>query len=122
MAMIDMVTCPNCDAEDLRGVRFCPHCGTGLGGNGTAPAVHAPLIRLLTEVADLQHELLKQLEKSRRVYARQFEHAIAAQTESLHSTLEHHSRQSERLQTWQKWTAGLAAAVAVLVVVVVQLG
>jgi hypothetical protein len=117
-----MVTCPNCDAEDLRGARFCPHCGTGLGGNGTAPAVHAPLIRLLTEVADLQHELLKQLDKSRRVHARQFEHAIAAQTESLHSTLEHHSRQSERLQTWQKWTAGLAAAVAVLVAVVVQLG
>ena len=89
--MIDTVTCPNCDAEDLRGARFCPHCGTGLGGNGTAPAVHAPLVRLLTEVADLQH------------------------------TLEHHSRQSERLQAWQKWTAGLAAAVAALVIVVLQL-
>ena len=108
--MIDNVTCPNCDTEDLRGARFCPHCGTGLGGNGTAPAVHAPLIRLLTEVADLQHELL-----------RQFERAIAAQADSLQRTLEHHSRQSERLQAWQKWTAGLAAAVAVLVVVVVQL-
>ena len=119
--MIDTVTCPNCDAEDLRGARFCPHCGTGLGGNGTASAVHAPLIRLLTEVADLQHELLRQFEKGRRVYARQFERATAAQAESLQRTLEHHSRQSERLQAWQKWTAGLAAAVAVLVVVVVQL-
>ena len=108
--MIDTVSCPNCDAEDLRGARFCPHCGTGLGGNGTAPAVHAPLVRLLTEVADLQHELL-----------RQFERAIAAQTENLQHTLEHHSRQSERLQTWQKWTAGLAAAFAALVIVVLQL-
>jgi hypothetical protein len=119
--MIDTVTCPNCDAEDLRGARFCPHCGTGLGGNGAAPAVHAPLVRLLTEVADLQHELLRQFEKGRRVYARQFERAIAAQAESLQRTLEHHSRQSERLQAWQKWTAGLAAAVAALVVVVLQL-
>ena len=119
--MIDTVTCPNCDTEDLRGARFCPHCGTGLGGNGTAPAVHAPLVRLLTEVADLQHELLRQFEKGRRDYARQFERAIAAQAEALQRTLDDHSRQSERLQAWQKWTAGLAAAVAVLVLVVVQL-
>ena len=119
--MIETITCPNCDAEDLRGARFCPHCGTGVGGNGTAPAVHAPLIRLLTEVADLQHELLKQFEKSRRIYARQFEHAVDAQTESLQRTLDHHSRQSERLQAWQKWTAGLAATVAVLIVVVFQI-
>lgn len=122
MTMLNTVTCPNCDAEDLRGVRFCPHCGTGLGGNGTAPAVHAPLVRLLTEVADLQHELLRQLEKGRRSNARQFERAIAAQAETLRRTLEHHSRQSERLQAWQKWTAGLAAAVVLLVVVVVQIG
>jgi len=119
--MIETITCPNCDAEDVRGARFCPHCGSALGGNGTAPAVHAPLIRLLTEVADLQHELLKQFEKGRRLHVRQFERAIAAQTDSLKRTLEHHSQQSERLQVWQKWTAGLAAAVAVLIVVVVQL-
>src|SRR3970282_2504147 len=119
--MIETITCPNCDAEDVRGSRFCPHCGSALGGNGTAPAVHAPLIRLLTEVADLQHELLNQFEKGRRVYARQFERAIAAQTENLQHTLEHHSRQSERLQTWQEWTAGLAAAFAALVIVVLQL-
>ena len=108
--MIDTVTCPNCDAEDLRGARFCPHCGTGLGGNGTAPAVHAPLVRLLTEVADLQHELL-----------RQFERAIAVQAEALQRTLDDHSRQSERLQAWQKWTAGLAAAAAILIVTVIQI-
>ena len=118
--MLNTVTCPNCDAEDLRGVRFCPHCGTGLGGDGTTPAVHAPLVRLLTEVAELQRELLRQLDKGRRSQARQFEQAIAAQTMSLQRTLEHHSRQSERLQGWQKWTAGLAAAVVLLVVVAVQ--
>ncbi len=120
MTMISTVTCPNCDAEDLRGARFCPHCGTGLGGNGVGPAVHAPLVRLLTEVAELQREMLRQHEKGRRSQAQRFQRAIAAQTESLQYTLEHHSRQSERLQTWQKWTAGLGAAVVLLVVAVVQ--
>ncbi len=118
--MIETVTCPNCDAEGLRGSRFCPNCGTGISGNGVAPAVHAPLVRLLTEVAELQRELLRQFDKGRRSQQRQFERAIAAQTESLRSTLDHHSAQSERLQAWQKWTAGLAAAVLVLVVAVVQ--
>ncbi len=121
MTMITTVTCPNCDAEDLRGARFCPHCGTGLGGNGVGPAVHAPLVRLLTEVADLQRELLRQHEKDRRGQAQQFQRAIATQAESLQHTLEHHSRQSERLQAWQKWTAGLGAAVLMLVVIVVQI-
>ncbi len=121
MTMITTVTCPNCDAEDLRGARFCPHCGTGLGGNGVGPAVHAPLVRLLTEVAELQREMLRQQEKGRRSQAQQFQRAIAAQTESLQHTLEHHSRQSERLQAWQKWTAGLGAAVLMLVVIVVQI-
>ena len=121
MTTITTITCPNCDAEDLRGARFCPHCGTGLGGNGVGPAVHAPLVRLLTEVADLQREMLRQQEKSRRSQGQQFQRAIAAQTESLQHTLEHHSRQSERLQAWQKWTAGLGAAVLMLVVIVVQI-
>lgn len=119
MDVLNSVTCPNCDAEDLRGARFCPHCGTGLGGNGAAPAVHAPLVRLLTEVAELQRELMRQLDKGRRTHARQFERAIAAQTESLQHTLDHHSRQSAQLQAWQKWTAALGAAVIVLVVIVV---
>jgi preprotein translocase subunit SecY len=118
--MLDTVTCPNCDAEDLRGARFCPHCGTGLGGNGVGPAVHAPLVRLLTEVAELQRELMRQMEKGRRSQAQQFQRAITAQTESLRSTLEHHSGQSERLQAWQKWTAALGAAVIILVVIIVQ--
>ncbi len=120
MTMINTVTCPNCDAEDLRGARFCPHCGTGLGGDGVGPAVHAPLVRLLTEVAELQREMLRQQEKDRRSLAQQFDRAIAAQAESLQHTLEHHSRQSERLQAWQKWTAGLGAAVLMLVIIVVQ--
>jgi hypothetical protein len=121
IVMINTVTCPNCDAEDLRGARFCPHCGAGLGGNGVAPAVHAPLVRLLTEVAELQRELMRQFEKGRRSQARQFEHAIAAQSEGLQRTLEHHSRQAERLQSWQKWTAGLGAAVVLLTIIVVQI-
>ena len=120
MAMQNTVTCPNCDAEDLRGARFCPHCGAGVSGNGVGPAVHAPLVRLLTEVAELQRELLRQMEKGRRSQAQQFQRAIAAQTESLQRTLDHHSRQSERLQAWQKWTAGLAAGVVLLIVAVVQ--
>ncbi len=121
MTMIATVTCPNCDAEDLRGARFCPHCGTGLGGNGVGPAVHAPLVRLLTEVAELQPELMRQHDKGRRSQAQQFQRAIATQAESLQHTLEHHSRQSERLQAWQKWTAGLGAAVVMLVIIVVQI-
>ncbi len=121
MTMISTITCPNCDAEDLRGARFCPHCGTGIGGNGVGPAVHAPLVRLLTEVADLQRELLRQHEKDRRGQAQQFQRAIATQAESLQHTLEHHSRQSERLQAWQRWTAGLGAAVLMLVIIVVQI-
>ena len=121
MTTITTITCPNCDAEDLRGARFCPHCGTGLGGNGVGPAVHAPLVRLLTEVAELQREMLRQQEKGRRSQGQQFQRAIVAQTESLQHTLEHHSRQSERLQAWQKWTAGLGAAVLMLVVIVVQI-
>jgi hypothetical protein len=120
MTMLNTVTCPNCDAEDLRGARFCPHCGTGLSGNGTGPAVHAPLVRLLTEVADLQRGLLREMDRGRRTHARQFERAIAAQTEALQRTLDHHSQQSERLQVWQRWTAGLAAAVVLLVVIAVQ--
>src|SRR3990172_7237941 len=112
--MIETITCPNCDAEDVRGSRFCPPCGSARAESGRARAAHAPLIRLLTEVADLQHELLKQFEKGRRVHARQFERAIAAQTDSLKRTLQHHSQHSERLQVWQKWTAGLAAAVGAL--------
>ncbi len=120
MTILDTVTCPNCDAEDLRGARFCPHCGTGLSGNGLAPAVHAPLVSLLTEVAELQRELLHQSEKGRRSQAQQFQRAITAQTESLRSTLEHHSGQAERLQAWQKWTVGFAGAVVLLIVIVVQ--
>jgi hypothetical protein len=119
--MLNTVTCPTCDAEDLRGARFCPHCGTGLGGNGTGPAVHAPLVRLLTEVAELQRELLHQLDRGQRNQARQFDRAMFAQTESLKRTLEHHSQQSERLQVWQKWTAALAAAVVLLAVIAVQI-
>lgn len=117
--MLETVVCPNCDAEDVKGARFCPHCGVGLSGNGTAPAVHAPLVRLLTEVADLQRELLRQFEKGRRVQARQFDQALAAQADGLRSVLEHHSQQQERLQVWQRWTAALGAAVIVLVVIVV---
>ena len=78
-------------------------------------------MRLLTEVADLQREMLRQQEKSRVNHTRQFQRAIAAQAESLQYTLEHHSRQSERLQAWQKWTAGLSAAVLILVIIVVQI-
>ncbi len=121
MTMLDTVTCPSCDAEDLRGVRFCPNCGTGLGGNGVTPAVHAPLGRLLTEVAELEKELLHEQDKGRRMHARQFERAIAAQTESLRHTLDHHSKQSDRLQVWQKWTAVLATAVVLLTVSVIAI-
>jgi hypothetical protein len=115
--MIDTITCPNCAAADLRGVRFCPHCGTGLGDNGASPAVHTPLTRLLTEVAQLQRELPRQFEERRHSRARQFGRAIATQTESLQRTLDHHSRQPEQLQAWQKWTAALAAALVLLLVI-----
>lgn len=118
--MLDTIICPNCDAEDVGGARFCHACGAGMRNNGTAPAVHAPLVRLLTEVAELQRELLHQLAKGQRLHTRQFDRAIEAQAESLRRTLEHHSRQSERLHAWQRWTAGLSAAVVLLVVAVVQ--
>lgn len=120
MQAIDVISCPNCDTEDLRGARFCPNCGTGLGGNGTAPAVHAPLVRLLTEVAELQREMIQQFEKGRRIHARQFRGALEAQAESMQRTLEHYTRQSERLQAWQKWTALLAGSMVILIVFMTQ--
>jgi hypothetical protein len=120
MQAINVVSCPNCDAEDLGGARFCPNCGTSLGGNGTAPAVHAPLVRLLTEVAGLQRDMIQAFEKGRRIHARQFRGALEAQAESMQRTLEHYTRQSERLQAWQKWTALLAASVVILIIFMTQ--
>jgi hypothetical protein len=121
MEVINVVTCPNCDAEDLGGARFCPNCGTGLNGSsGLAPAVHAPLVRLLTEVAELQRDMIQQFERGRRIHSRQFGRALEAQTESMQRTLEHHTRQAERLQAWQKWSALLAAAMVILIVFMMQ--
>jgi hypothetical protein len=116
MQAINVVSCPNCDAEDLGGARVCPNCGTSLNGNGTAPAVHAPLVRLLTEVAELQRDMIQQFDRGRRIHSRQFSRALEAQTESMQRTLEHHTRQAERLQAWQKWTALLAAAMVTLII------
>ena len=51
--------------------------------------MHAPLVRLLTEVADLQHELLRQFKKGRRVYARQYSSAPSPPRRITFAPLEH---------------------------------
>ena len=83
------------------------------------------MVQLLGEITHLQRDLLRQFRQGQALQARQFERALQAQALQLEKTLEHTSQRvessEERLQVWQKWTAGLAAAVLFLLLLASQL-
>jgi hypothetical protein len=137
-------TCPVCSTRATQGAIFCAACGAFLNDeNGRRPkrepktavsnghpsvsvdAVERSMVQLLGEITHLQRDLLRQFRQGQALQARQFERALQAQALQLEKTLAHTSQRVEsseaRLQVWQKWTAGLAAAVLVLLVLFSQL-
>ena len=118
--------CPICQSQALDGAMFCARCGTFLRGDGPATdGQGAPMVHLLTQVCALQRELLDQFRAGQALQARQFQRSLRLQSQQLERTLAHTARQAEtseqRVQVWQRWTAGLAAAVVGLAVVVTQI-
>lgn len=118
--------CPICQSHIEDGALFCARCGIYLKGDGSSPeALNLPLVHLLAQVCTLQRELLQQFRTGQSQQARQFQRSLHLQSQQLEKTLDHAAHQSEswqrRLQIWQRWTIGLAAAVAALVVAAVQL-
>jgi hypothetical protein len=137
--------CPVCATRADEGAVFCAACGAFLKDeNGRRPQkreaktavangrpsvatdmVEHSMVQLLGEITHLQRDLLRQFRQGQALQARQFERALQAQALQLEKTLEHTSQRvdasEERLQVWQKWTAGLAAAVLFLLIVAFQL-
>jgi hypothetical protein len=140
--------CPVCATRAEEGALFCAACGAFLKDeNGRRPqkregktatvavtngrpatgtdVVDHSMVQLLGEITQLQRDLLRQFRQGQALQARQFERALQAQALQLEKTLAHTSQRvessEERLQVWQKWTAGLAAAVLFLLVVALQL-
>jgi hypothetical protein len=137
-------TCPVCATRAAAGAIFCAACGAFLKdeaghrpkretktavGNGrpsvATDLVEHSMVQLLGEITHLQRDLLRQFRQGQALQARQFERALQAQALQLEKTLAHTTARVEssdaRLQVWQKWTAGLAAAVLVLLVLASQL-
>ena len=139
-------TCSVCTNRAVDGAIFCAACGAFLKDeNGRRPqkretktvvatngrpsiatdVVEHSMVQLLGEITHLQRDLLRQFRQGQALQARQFEKALQAQALQLEKTLEHTSRRvessEERLQVWQKWTAGLAAAVLFLLLLASQL-
>jgi len=139
-------TCPVCTTRAVDGAIFCVACGGFLKDeNGRRPqkreaktavttngrpsvatdVVEHSMVQLLGEITHLQRDLLRQFRQGQALQARQFEKALQAQALQLEKTLEHTSQRvessEERLQVWQKWTAGLAAAVLFLLLLASQL-
>jgi len=117
--------CPTCRARAEEGSLFCARCGAFLRGDGKTPdGLNMPLVQLLSEIAHLQRDLLRQFRQGHILQARQFERALQAQAQQLEKTLAHTAQQTQsseqRLQFWQRLTAGLAAF-AGLVLVATQL-
>ena len=137
--------CPVCTTRAADGAIFCAACGAFLKDeNGRRPqkretktvvtngrpsvateVVEHSMVQLLGEITHLQRDLLRQFRQGQALQARQFEKALQAQALQLEKTLEHTSQRvessEERLQIWQKWTAGLAAAVLFLLLLASQL-
>ncbi|HEV8573230.1 MAG TPA: hypothetical protein VGR43_00840 [Dehalococcoidia bacterium] len=138
--------CPVCGSRPEGAALFCAACGAFLktddgrrphkrvtkpaAPNGhPAAAIAAPVdgldqgfIGLLGEITQLQRDLLRQFRQGQALQARQFERALQAQALQLDKTLAHAANQvqasEQRLQIWQRWTAGLAAAAVVFLLVV----
>ena len=118
--------CPICQSAVEEGSLFCARCGIFLKGDGSSSeALNLPLVHLLAQVCALQRDLLRQFRQGQAVQARQFQRALQVQTEHLEKTMAHVANQTEtseqRIRLWQRWVTGLAAAVVVLVIAVVQL-
>jgi hypothetical protein len=139
-------TCPVCATRTDEGAIFCAACGAFLKDeNGRRPqkretktavttngrpsvateVVEHSMVQLLGEITHLQRDLLRQFRQGQALQARQFEKALQAQALQLEKTLAHTSQRvessEERLQVWQKWTAGLAAALLFLLLLASQL-
>ncbi len=113
--------CPVCGTRGHDAALFCSRCGAYVKGDGKSPqSLNFPLVHLLSEIAQLQRDLLRQFRQGHALQARQFERALQAQAQQLEKTLAHGSRQAEqseeRIQFWQRLTAGLAALVFVVLV------
>ena len=127
--------CPACSSRAEDGALFCARCGAFLtDGNGERPqkrgaqanstpteGVEHGMVQLMAEIAHLQRDLLRQFRQGQALQVRQFERALQAQAQGLEKTLAHTAERVEaseqRLDIWQRWTAGLVAAVFVLLVV-----
>jgi uncharacterized Zn finger protein (UPF0148 family) len=106
--------CPVCQWRLDDGDLFCARCGTFIKGeNGSAEALNMPIVHLLTQVASLQQELLRQFRSGQAVQARQFQRALQVQAEQFNRSLAHAAEQTqlqeEKLQRLVRWTAALAA-------------
>jgi len=139
--------CPVCSTNAVEGAIFCVACGaflksedgrqkksqsrTAVANGGpvsaspSASTLDYSFVQLLGEITHLQRDLLRQFRQGQALQARQFERALQAQALQLEKTLAHTSERVEsselRLQVWQRWTAGLAAAILVLLVLGSQL-
>ncbi len=127
--------CPVCSSRAEDGALFCARCGAFLqDANGKSPqkrsaqangtpteGVEHGMVQLMAEIAHLQRDLLRQFRQGQALQVRQFERALQAQALGLEKTLAHTAERVEaseqRLDIWQRWTAGLVAAVFVLLVV-----
>jgi len=135
--------CPVCSSSTEEGSLSCAVCGAALKTEDgrrtkkreTRPAVanghlrngeaEYPLVQLLGEIAQLQADLQRQFRQAQAVQARQFSRALEAQASQLEKVLAHAADQVEaseqRLLLWQRWAAGLAAAVIFILVIAIQL-
>jgi hypothetical protein len=126
--------CPVCSSRTEADALFCARCGAFLGeDNGKRPQkrgkasgippddIDHGMVQLMGEIAHLQRDLLRQFRQGQALQVRQFERALQAQALGLEKTLAHTAERVEaseaRLDVWRRWTAGLAAAVFVLLVI-----
>jgi hypothetical protein len=134
--------CPVCSSRTEEGSLSCAVCGAALktedgrrtkkretrtavaNGHLRNGAAEYPLVQLLGEIAQLQRDLQRQFRQAQAVQARQFSRALEAQASQLEKVLAHAAgqveRSEERLLLWQRWAAGLAAAVIFLLVIAIQ--
>jgi predicted nucleic acid-binding Zn ribbon protein len=82
-------------------------------------------VQLMGEITLLQRDLLRQFRQGQAIQARQFERALQAQALSLEKTLAHVDSRvqasEERLHIWQRWSAGLGAAVVIALLIITQI-
>lgn len=138
--------CPVCGSRSDEAALFCAGCGAFLKTDDGRPtqkrvtksaapnghpttAIATPVdgldhgfVGLLGEITQLQRDLLRQFRQGQALQARQFERALQAQALQLDKTLAHAAHQvqasEQRLQIWQRWTGGLAAAAVLFLLVV----